>query len=563
MKSDKSVVSPGEQWFFYWKTSAALWEAQILELPRDAVVFLPLNWGFHAENQNGWDFGAILPERDLFRLATILTQHKRKFTWLIPLTPSPFLPNGGIPVATARTLSLSPTGTHLASLDHDGRLHKMFSWYEPKVFQAWAGFLSAFGEYIGQRKIKAPVWGAQFFYKEGPELISFLTDSSVAFEQGFSRYLKKSHPEGIEISEPSREAKLKIDFASEVHDLFTATAQAALGPFWAGSQEICVLGASPRETLERGLTSGRSQLNFFQDIFELLTKNFWASSCLLTEEEKKDLLPKALTNHFGQTAAEEKYRYRIHPGKLGQDWRPYSVVDVISCGDDSWEKNGLLPFLESNLRWLYGVHKEIPFTTEMIENSAHKIKFFHGSTLSRTGFGQMLKLFLMGQRVVLDTTGLSPDLEKRLQVFYIENDLKLQNVNYLTTISLTELGEGKFITFEGEKLHGKDTDEFWKNIFRFIRMTLPEVIMDREVFGLWNIRATGMTDLNYLDVRRINLYNPTSYKKMITIRTHKHFAFMKMVDPERAQTKSTPDGVQVELLPNGTVALDFGHFEEN
>jgi hypothetical protein len=87
--------------------------------------------------------------------------------------------------------------------------------------------------------------------------------------------------------------------------------------------------------------------------------------------------------------------------------------------------------------------------------------------------------------------------------------------------------------------------------------------MDREVFGLWNIRATNASDLNYLDVRRINLYNPTSYKKSVTIRTHKHFAFMKMVDPERAQAKSTPDGVQVELLPNGTVALDFGHFEEN
>jgi hypothetical protein len=106
------------------------------------------------------------------------------------------------------------------------------------------------------------------------------------------------------------------------------------------------------------------------------------------------------------------------------------------------------------------------------------------------------------------------------------------------------------------------TKEFWNNIFRFIRMTLPEVIMDREVFGLWNIRASGYSDLIYLDVRRINLYNPTSYKKLVTIRTHKHFAFMKMVDPERAQTKSTLEGVQVELLPNGSVALDFGHFEE-
>ncbi len=102
-----NVVTPGEQWFFYWKTSAALWEAQILELPREEIIFLPLHWGLHSE-QDSWDFGdhelgASQPERDLFRLASLLTQHGRKFAWLLPLTPSPFLPNGGLPVAAART----------------------------------------------------------------------------------------------------------------------------------------------------------------------------------------------------------------------------------------------------------------------------------------------------------------------------------------------------------------------------------------------------------------------------------------------------------------------------
>jgi hypothetical protein len=277
-----NTVRPGEQWFFYWKTSAALWEPQILELPRDEIVFLPLNWGLHAE-QDHWDFGSILPERDLFRLSSLLTQHGRKFAWIMPLTPSPFLPNGGIPVSTARTLGLSESGTHLACLDQEGRLHKMFSWFEPKVFQAWSGFLAAFGEYIASKKIKAPVWGAQFSYKENDRLVSFLSDTSVAFEQGFSRYLKRTYPEGIEITEPAREQILKQEFFRDVQNLFSVTAETALGPFWAGVQEICVLGASPGETIERGLTSGKKQLDFFQDIFELLTRNVWVSSCLLSD----------------------------------------------------------------------------------------------------------------------------------------------------------------------------------------------------------------------------------------------------------------------------------------
>jgi len=79
---------------------------------------------------------------------------------------------------------------------------------------------------------------------------------------------------------------------------------------------------------------------------------------------------------------------------------------------------------------------------------------------------------------------------------------------------------------------------------------------------MWRIRATSNHELSYLDVRRVNIYNPTSYKKTVTIRTHKHFAFMKMVDPTRANAKSTSEGVDVELLPHGKIALDFGHYEE-
>ena len=86
--------------------------------------------------------------------------------------------------------------------------------------------------------------------------------------------------------------------------------------------------------------------------------------------------------------------------------------------------------------------------------------------------------------------------------------------------------------------------------------------MDEDVFTLWRIRATSPHELTYLDVRRVNIYNPTSYKKLVTIKTHKHFAFMKMIDPTRATAKSTPQGVDVELLPNGKIALDFGHYEE-
>ena len=143
-------VRPGEQWFCYWKTSASLWESRILEFDQHEIIFIPIYWGFHAEAGGVWDFGKLHPERDFVRLLSILTQHGRRFCWLLPLTPAPFLPNGGLPTAAARTLSISDQGVNLACLDQDGTLHKMYSFFEPKVFQNFVSFVQSFGEMISQ-----------------------------------------------------------------------------------------------------------------------------------------------------------------------------------------------------------------------------------------------------------------------------------------------------------------------------------------------------------------------------------------------------------------------------
>lgn len=560
----KDLVRPGEQWFFYWKTSAALWESRILEIPSKEVIFIPIYWGFHAESPGSWDFGEIHPERDLFRLTQLMTQHGRKFCWLLPLTPSPFLPNGGVPVGAARTLSTNDQGLHLALLDAESKLNKLYSYFEPKVFQAFSQFVSAYGKFLASKHIKAPVWGIDFQYQQDGKTHSYINDLSVAFEQGFSRYLKKSHPQGIEINEPLKEIELKETFTVDVFSLFSTTAESMLAPFWQGIQKITILGGSPQETIARSLAEGQSQSDYFKNIFFHYSRHEWISSCLLGPQEKRGLLPDILREHFGTSEVEERFHYRQRSSTLDPEWRPYGIAEIFDDVKKShYQSTGLLSFLDDNYRWMYQLQTEMNFTTEWIESNAHKVKFFHGANMDRLLFGQMLKLFMMGHRIVFDKTGLKDELEKRLQIFYLENNLKIQSVNYLTSIHLCEIGEGKFISFEGEKLKDNPKKkDFWKNLFRWFNLSQPEVLMDQEVYGLWRIRATSADDLNYLDVRRFSLYNPTSYRKQVTIHTQKHFAYMKMVDPVRAQAKSISQGVEVELLPGGRVSMDFGHYEE-
>ncbi|MGE3610524.1 MAG: hypothetical protein AB7I27_13120 [Bacteriovoracaceae bacterium] len=558
-KDQEDLVHPGEQWFFYWKTSAALWEGKILERPLEEVIFIPIYWGFHAESPGKWDFGQIHPERDLLRLTNLMTQHKRKFCWLLPLTPAPFLPNGGVPAHTARTLSISIDGVHLAAIDQEQKLNKMFSFFEPKVWEAFGQFLNSFAQFLTINKIKSPVWGAEFSYVEGSKIISYLTDRSLAFEQGFSRYLKQNFPQGTDLSEIHQEEQLKSNFLDDVFKLFKTTAESSLAPFWMGMQSICLLGGGPKDTIQRSLKENKTQLDFFRDLFFVNSESLWPSSALMMKEEKKNLFVEFLREHFSSRAIDERYNYSIHSKFLGEEFRPFSLIDIFGSNHC-----GLINYLDTYFRWLYQVHGELNFTTEWIENNQYKIKFFHSRSLNRTSFSQMLKLFLMGEKVILDKTQLHPELEKRLQIFILENNLKIQSINFLTPVSIVELGEGRLITYEGDKFKNKEEqNKFWEHLFRYLNLAHPLIKLDQDVFSLWRIRATSPFELNYLDVRRVNLYNPTSYKKNVYIQTQKHFAFMKMIDPLKAQAKSTPHGVEVELLPQGRIALDFGHYEES
>lgn len=562
-KTHTDLVRPGEQWFFYWKTSASLWESKIREIPQDEVIFLPLNWGFHSDSPETFDFGDSLPERDLLRLTKNLMQQKRKFCWLLPLSPAPFLPNGGVSVSGARTLSQNREGIQISCLDAEGILNKIYSFFEPKVFQSFVKFTQSFGEFLSKNQIRSQVFGAEFYFTENSENHSYLEDRSQAFDQGFSRYLKKNHSAPNSLS-PQEEMKLKSKFTQEVRELFAGMAEAALAPFWAGVQKIHCLGGSPRNTIERTLKNQKPQLEYFHDLFNHFSRGEWISSALLTSEEKKGILTQVLQDHFGKTEIEKQYHFKTASLSLGEEWESYGNVQIIgSLNNTHWKKIGLLDYLDEEFRWMYQQHDEVVFTTDWIEENAHKIKFFSAEGMDRTHFSQMMKLFMMGQKILFDKSGLSPELERRLEIFYLENNLERQSVNFQTQIVLTTLGDGKFITFEGDKLKTASQAKFvWKNIFKWLNLIQPEVHMDPDVFGLWKIRATNATDLNFLDVRRFSVYNPTSYKKNITVKTQKHFAFMRMNEPLRAKAQSNPHGVDIELLPGGRVSLDFGHYEE-
>lgn len=558
-------VLPGEQWFCYWRTSAALWEPRIQEFPRTQRIYIPLYWGFHAEQDGTWDFGNLHPERDLKRLVNLLTRQGREFTFILPLGPSPFLPNGGVPISSARTLSKNQFDEHLATLDQDGVIHKMYSFFEPKVFGQFSSFLVEFNDFLLMNRLNQDVFGARFFYLEDSQYVSFFNDSSFAFEQGFSRYLRKNSPEGVELSEPTKELELKIKFMSEVENLFCSAAEEVLKNNWKKVQEILVLGASPKDTIERLLQNGKSLSKYFSEIFKNFVQDFGISSVLLNKTEKSQLMQECLKRHFSEGEIDLRFGYLPQMISENAQFKADILFEIFdSTSKEIFENSGLINFLTEKSPWMFKRLKNLNFTSESIEEGHKKVKFFHGKDMNRTTFAQMIKLFFMGQKVTFDINHLDFDLRKKLEIFYAENNLKVEAVHFQTQIQFTQLGEGMFIVYDSSALLNsvKKQQLFWNKIFQVLNIKQLSLELPEHVFSFSAVRETSSHELNFLDVRRISLYNPTSYKKQISINTNKSFAFMRITEASKAQAQSHGDSVMIEILPNGSLSLDFGHYEE-
>ena len=181
MKSDDAVF-PGENWFLYWKTSPSLWEGKLQEYQGPSPLFVPIYWALHSEHPESFDFGRQKPSTDLKRLEETAKKCGRELVFLFPLTPMPFLSNGGVPSYVSRTISKDKDNLAIAAFDSQNNLHKVFSFFDPKVFQAYRKFCYQFGQYLSQVGSSSRVMGLEAMKYEKGFFISFLKDHSSAFD---------------------------------------------------------------------------------------------------------------------------------------------------------------------------------------------------------------------------------------------------------------------------------------------------------------------------------------------------------------------------------------------
>ncbi|MCO4754265.1 MAG: beta-galactosidase [Bacteriovoracaceae bacterium] len=561
------TVFPGENWFFFWRTSPSLWESKLREYQGPSPVFIPIFWGLHSENPDQLDFGNYRPETDLKRLFECAKNVGKEVAFLLPLDPAPYLPNGGLPSYLARSMVVDSKGLAVAAIDNDGRLNKLYSFFDPRVFQSFRKFCSSFGRYLSENAIACEVYGAQGHFIQGGKRKSFFEDHSGAFERGFGRYLAQLKEDG-ELpqnakNEPGVMHSLTKSYSNQIQSLYAQAASEGLSANWSGELNFAFLGGATQDIFERSSELWEHSSNFFAPLLEMTTLNLIPSSTLLSPAMKKNPLSKALKDIVNEAFIRSHMENDLYEDEYLSSFNPVVFFELFTNGNnDAYTGCGLINFLSRQFPWAYRLRED--FNLNLEEEYGQRVRFFHGNEMGQVEFNKVLKLFMNGSRIFLDTTGLNEDFARKLESFVIENNLKEEKINYISPVSKIQLGEGMIVTFKSEKLQEVSMIKklnFWETLISYLSIRHLDVQVDENVFFLWYSRASNAYELDYEEIRRVSVYNTTSYKKKARIVGAKNFAFLKTVDQRNVEIKSTPLGIDIQMLPGASVSLDFGFYE--
>ena len=564
---DQDTVFPGENWFFYWKTSASLWKSKLQEFPGTKII-IPLNWSFHSETGDQFDFDDHRPETNLKKLVEIAKEVGKVVIFFLPLTPAPFISNGGLPHLLARSLALNSEQMAYGVIDADDHLVKIYSFFDPRVFEAFDRFVKKLGQYFSSNRINADVWGIRSGYFKDGQYRSFLEDSSKTFEQAFGRFLA-TKKNGDQTFSPIEERQLAFEFNKTIQNLYETNARESIKDNFEGTLEVAFLGAGTRNFLKR-LSGTVSTVDYSSELYEALGKDIIPSSVLLSHRLKKGVLTRELNDlvansYLPSRLASSAYEHEDISTFLPLSFfKVYERVDGVSSLFQSWNDLNLWTYLKSNFGWSFKVISSDTLKLHETKTPYQEhIHLFHGHDVDRTIFNYILKTFMNGGRVILNRSGLSDEFLRRFETFFLENNLNVEKVHFQTQIQNISLGEGRLVLVDGEGFKEMDKNDFfnfWKTLVETFSLVHIPLQNAEGVDFYWRTRPSSTNELKFEEVRRLSLYNPTSYRKKVKMNLSKNFVVYKVLDEINVIVQTYPNEIEIELSPEGSVIVDFGVF---
>jgi len=563
-----------DYWFLYWKTSASLWKTKMEEVCPGPRVLVPLNWAFHTDNGEDFDFSEKKPETDLGLLVSRAQEIGKEVIFLLPIGPAPFLTNCGVPHILARNFAKDSNGLNKFVIDADGNINKIFSFFDPRIFKGYSRFVHYLGEYFRNKKINAQVFGMKCGYLKGKRLVSYMEDHSNIFLNAFSKFLEtqnnKEEKEKIEehnfLTPLLKEKQQRRKFTETIQSFYIEEASRNLGNNWDGNVSFCFLGGAPRDFFNKfSLQEELSQ--YSKMLFDTLSLDIIPSTLLVSEDIKKGILCKQYKDIVEETylpIALGRDLYVDEHTSLFKDMHFFEIFRSLETEDDEWSEQDLFRYLDSQYPRVYKIKDTENFKYYDDEEENPVIKFIQAESLDIKKFNQLIKTFLMGGKIVLDRSSLDVELSKKLESFLLENSIQTQKVRMITEISYSTLGMGGLLCYDGQLMKDSSSGskmEFWQKIISMFEKDHARVERESKVEFFWRKRAATTNELSYEEIRRLNLYNPSSYKQKCQVFLESKFAVIKVNREDNSQVQTGPSEINIDLLPKSQVIIDLGLFE--
>ncbi|MAF77727.1 MAG: hypothetical protein CME63_03965 [Halobacteriovoraceae bacterium] len=574
---DEDAVFPGENWFFYWKTSASLWKVKLESLVGVNKIYVPINWAFHSDTGDKYDFASERPETDLKKLVDIARECAKEVIFLVPIGPCPFLTNGGLPALLARTPMLDEKGRVVAAVDQEGNLNKLYSFFDPRVYKAYDHFVKALGEYFVTQGIASDIWSmdcCQVTLDYG--LVSYLKDHSHVYQQGFSRFLQNKRSEFDESEDPELQNSLDTldaetehilhhEFYTMIKSIYLMASQERMSGNWEGEVKVSFLGGGQEDFFKR-IHQSDSLVQYGHDLLEGMSLNAITSSSLIPGRLKKGVLGKMLDQLVTHSFVEKHFSKNSFEDESVSQFAPKVYFEVYDLGPEflpdtiGWADLGLWDYLQKYYSWCYSDMGSNEFSFNE-DSHMDRVFFFHGLNMDKGLFHNMLKAFMSGAKIILNRAGLEREFQKKLEAFFIENELDIEKVKLHTTLVNTRLGDGRLLVFNGDDLVDLDEKkaiEFWHRVISTFDLGHLIVIPPEGVQISWKVRSSNTQELQFEEVRRMGIFNPSSYKKKVKFIIPSHFRLLKVVDENKVSFQHGQKEIECELLPEGSLSLDFG-----
>ena len=561
---DEDNSIPGENWFFYWKTSTKLWREKLKSPLLGQNVFLPVYWGIHSETGQDYDFGEQRPETDLALLVSLCLSEGKNPILLFPIGPQAYLPNGGIPALLARCPAKNRRGMLQAHFDSNQQLIKLYSAFDTRVFKAYTEFTESFGRYISRSGISAEVWGIEPGHFEGEEFVSFIEDRSDTFHSALSRYIQKKYDFENPISDKKSELREIDEYTGLIRDLYIGAAQDALAPNWEGVMKWSFLRSGERAFFESVSGDYGAKL-FSRHLFLGLKNNICVSSCLLDMSSKSDVLKWQLKDVVKEVMIPET----LYPEKLedlpgqGIALRFFSLFEQKGSG--FWKEMGLLTFLHEFFENSYSLEADFYFDHyNIISDLNPRFLFVEGRNLEDKKLNEILKIFMGGGQVILSTESLPQDVLRRVELFILENSLEVEEIQHDLSMRLLKLGNGRIFLMDFSKFKDLSLDrkfKFWARFSETLDLKHLYLEHDKDLDFFWSSKMPTGTDFSYDELRRLKVYNNSSYRKDYKIKVPEKFALVKYLDNYNCEIQTKNHEITLTMNPKSMIGLEFGVYE--